>query len=166
MSEDLGSVLVLLLVGVPGMVSLLSLLGVLFPSVVRRAQGAAGAMPGRSLVLGAVNLLFLTALVLVLSAAGNRGGGGRGLLGVLAIPPGLALVSGLLLGLACMSALAGARLVPQRSPVAQTVIGAAALVLASLTPFIGWFVFFPYIALVGFGGLVIGLFSRAPEATD
>ncbi len=82
---------------------------------------------------------------------------------VLALAPALTLAAGLTLGLAAMSSLVGERLVPQRGPISQAVIGAAAIVLAGLTPFLGWFLFFPYIALVGLGGLVIGLFSRAPE---
>lgn len=160
MSQNPGSVVLLLLVGAPGLTSLLVLLTVLFPGTIRRAQRAVGEMPGRSLLLGIVNLLFLIALVLVLSSAGERSGGGRGLLGALAIPPGLALIAGLLLGMACISALVGERLSPERGAVSQAVIGAASLVLASLTPFLGWFLFFPYAALVGLGGLVIGLFSR------
>jgi hypothetical protein len=62
-----------------------------------------------------------------------------------------------------MSALIGDRLVPLRGPISQVLIGAAAIVLAGLTPLLGWFLFFPYIALVGLGGVVIGLFSRTPE---
>ena len=120
-------------------------------------------MPGRSLLLGVVNLLFFTALVVVLTAAGERAVSRSGVLEVLALAPALILASGLTLGLAAMSALIGDRLVPQRGPIAQVVVGAAALVLAGLTPFLGWFLFFPYIALVGLGGVVIGLFSRAPE---
>jgi hypothetical protein len=162
MKEGL-SPLLLVLIGAPGLVCLLTLGTVLFPRIVLAARRAAAAMPGRSLLLGVVNLLFFTALVVVLTAAGERAVSRSGVLEALALAPALILASGLTLGLAAMSALIGDRLVPQRGPIAQVVVGAAALVLAGLTPFLGWFLFFPYIALVGLGGVVIGLFSRAPE---
>ncbi|HEX9675096.1 MAG TPA: hypothetical protein VGA07_03895 [Anaerolineales bacterium] len=161
MREGLGPLLVL--IGAPGLVCLLSLVTVLFPRIAGAAQRSAAAMPGRSLLLGVVNLLFFTALVVVLTAAGERASSRSGVLEVLALAPALVLGSGLTLGLAAMSALIGDRLVSQRGPISQAVVGAAALVLAGLTPFLGWFLFFPYIALVGLGGVVIGLFSRAPE---
>ena len=162
MREGLGPLL-LVLIGAPGLVCLLSLGTVLFPRIAGAAQRAAAAMPGRSLLLGVVNLLFLAALLVVLTAAGERVGAGGGLFEALALAPALTLAAGLTLGLAAMSALIGNRLVPQRGPLSQVVIGAAAIVLAGLTPFLGWFLFFPYLALVGLGGVVIGLFGRAPE---
>jgi len=161
MKGDLGSLL-LVLIGVPGLICLLTLGTVLFPRIVRAAQRAVAAMPGRSLLLGVVNLLFFTALVVVLTAAGERASSRSGVLEALALAPALILASGLTLGLAAMSILIGDKVVPQRGPISQVVIGAAAIVLAGLTPFLGWFLFFPYIALVGLGGVVISLFSRAP----
>jgi hypothetical protein len=123
-------------------------------------------MPGRSLLLGAVNLLFLGALVTVLTAASERAGAARALLQILALPPAVALTAGLLLGVSAVAALAGARLAAARGPIAQLVIGSASLVLGSLTPLVGWFLFFPYIALLGLGGVVIGLFGRAPATSE
>ena len=161
MREGLGPLLVL--IGAPGLICLLTLVTVLFPRIAGAAQRSAAAMPGRSLLLGVVNLLFFTALVVVLTAAGERASSRSGVLEVLALAPALVLAAGMTLGLAAMSALIGDRMVPQRGPISQVVIGAAALVLAGLTPFLGWFLFFPVTALVGLGGVVIGLFSRAPE---
>ena len=161
MREGLGPLLVL--IGAPGLICLLTLVTVLFPRIAGAAQRSAAAMPGRSLLLGVVNLLFLTALVVVLTAAGERASSRSGVLEVLALAPALVLAAGMTVGLAAMSALIGDRMVPQRGPISQVVIGAAALVLAGLTPFLGWFLFFPVTALVGLGGVVIGLFSRAPE---
>jgi len=161
MREGLGPLLVL--IGAPGLICLLTLVTVLFPRIAGAAQRSAAAMPGRSLLLGVVNLLFFTALVVVLTAAGERASSRSGVLEVLALAPALVLAAGMTVGLAAMSALIGDRMVPQRGPISQVVIGAAALVLAGLTPFLGWFLFFPYIALVGLGGVVIGLFSRVPE---
>ena len=161
MREGLGPLLVL--IGAPGLICLLTLVTVLFPRIAGAAQRSAAAMPGRSLLLGVVNLLFFTALVVVLTAAGERASSRSGVLEVLALAPALVLAAGMTVGLAAMSALIGDRMVPQRGPISQVVIGAAALVLAGLTPFLGWFLFFPVTALVGLGGVVIGLFSRAPE---
>jgi hypothetical protein len=163
MRGDAGTLL-LVLIGIPGLISLLTLLTVLFPRVVRAALRAAAVTPGRSFLLGLVNLLFLGVLTVVFSAAGEGGGAGRGILQILAIPPAVALSSGLLLGLAAVSVLIGDRIASQRGPIAQAVLGSACVLLASATPFLGWLLFFPYVALLGLGALVIGLFNRPPAA--
>jgi hypothetical protein len=163
MRGDAGTLLVVLF-GTPCSIALLTLLTVLFPRVVRGAQRAAAATPGRSFLLGVVNLLFLGVLTMVFAAAGERGGAGRAIFQILAIPPAVALGSGLLLGLAAISALIGERIASHRGAIAQAILGSASMLLASLTPLLGWLLFFPYVALLGLGGLVIGLFSKPPAA--
>lgn len=163
MRGDAGTLLVVLF-GIPCLIALLTLLTVLFPRLVRGVQRAAAATPGRSFLLGVVNLLFLGVLTMVFSAAGERGGAGRAVSQILAIPPAVALGSGLLLGLSGMSVLIGDRIASHRGPIARAVLGSACMLLASLTPFFGWLLFFPYVALLGLGGVVISLFSKAPTA--
>jgi hypothetical protein len=142
------------------LVALLSLLRVVFPDQVGSARAAATEMPGRSFGLGAVNLLFISVMIAAFSALGEGRAVVFQLLGLIVF--GL-LVVALAFGLAAMSVLIGERLLPDASHARQTAWGAATLVLASLTPFLGWFVLFPYLAIQGLGGFLIGLFRRSPR---
>ena len=141
------------------LVALFSLLRVLFPAQVGSAKAATIEMPGRSLALGTVNLLFISIIV---AAFGALGGGGGGVFQLLALILLGLLAIALAFGLAGMSVLIGERLLPDATHTRQTAWGAAALVLASLTPFLGWFGLFPYLAIQGLGGFLIGLFRRTP----
>ena len=141
------------------LVALFSLLRVLFPAQVGSAKAATIEMPGRSLALGTVNLVFLSIIV---AAFGALGGGGGGVFQLLALILLGLLAIALAFGLAGMSVLIGERLLPDATHTRQTAWGAAALVLASLTPFLGWFGLFPYLAIQGLGGFLIGLFRRTP----
>ncbi len=67
----------------------------------------------------------------------------------------------LLLGLAGAVKLIGERLLPERSHHQQMVWGGLATVLGCLTPFIGWFGLFPYVALLGFGAFILSWFRPA-----
>ena len=155
------SVIVVSLLGGATLVALFSVMAVLFPRQADAAQRAAEAMPGRSFLLGLVNVGFLTIAGLAFSALGD--GLGAAIVKLLALPPLLAVLLGLAFGLAAMSLLIGERLAPDRSRSAQVALGASVMVLGSLAPFIGWFGLFPYVAFRGLGGFVIGLFARAPK---
>ena len=154
------SVIVLSLLSGATLVAFFSVMAVLFPRQVDSAQRAAQAMPGRSFLLGLVNAVFLTIAGVAFSALGD--GLGATIVKVLALPPLLAVLLGLAFGLAAMSPLIGERLAPDRSRPTQIALGASAMVLGCLAPFIGWFGLFPYVAFRGLGGFVIGLFGRAP----
>ena len=97
-----------------------------------------------------------------LRGKGALGGAGGGIFHLLALILVGLLVIALGFGLAGMSVLIGERLLPDASTTRQTAWGAASLVLASLTPFLGWFGLFPFLAIQGLGGLLIGLFRRTP----
>lgn len=135
--------------------ALFGVLGVLFGSWVHGAREAAQRMPGRATLLGAVNLLFASIVIAALSAVGE--GGPLQLIALLLLAILLVAVA---FGLAAMAPLIGARLTPDASPVRQVVWGSLAMLTASLTPLLGWFVLFPYLALRGLGALIIHLFTR------
>lgn len=154
MGDRLALLVSLPLVAVP-LVATLTVIGVLFSDLVEGIQARAAQMHGRATLLGAVNLLFLSVLIAALSAVG-----GGGLLQLFALLLVLVLAIGLAFGLAAMAPLVGEGLLPDASRTRQTVWGAAAMLLACLTPLLGWFVLFPYLALRGLGGLVIFIFTR------
>lgn len=153
--NDRLALLVALPLIVSALIALFSVLGALFSEVVQGTQAAARRMPWRAALLGLVNVLFLSVLVAAFSAIGE--GGVLQLLAVLLLA---VLAIGLAFGLAAMAPLIGEGLLPDASRTRQTVWGAIAMLLACLTPFLGWFALFPYLAFRGLGALVIQLFTR------
>jgi len=110
-------------------------------------------MPGRSFLVGLINVVFLSVIIAALSGGGD-------------FPQFVALLLfailaiGLVFGLAGIGPLIGERLLPESSSVRQAGWGAAIMVVASLTPFIGWFLLFPYLSFRGLGAFLLSLFAR------
>lgn len=148
-----------LVVGLPvltmTLVALLTVIGVLFQGLVQGTKSYATQMPGRSTLLGLVNVAFLSILGVALGSLN-----GSDVVQLLAVLLLAVLAIGLAFGLAGMAPLVGERLLPEATPIRQTAWGAAAMLVASLTPFLGWFGLFPYLAFRGLGAFVIYLFAR------
>ncbi len=135
------------------MVALFVAMGALFPRQIADVKSKSSDMPGRSFLLGLINVVFLSVIAAALSGAGDFPQ-------LLALLLFAILVIGLAFGLAGMAPLIGERLLPESSGVRQTGCGAAIMVVASLTPFIGWFLLFPYLSFRGLGAFILGLFAR------
>ena len=135
------------------LVALFVAMGALFPRQIADVKSKSSDMPGRSFLVGLINVVFLSVIVAALSGGGD-------------FPQFVALLLfailaiGLVFGLAGMAPLIGERLLPDSSEVRQAGWGAATMVVASLTPFIGWFLLFPYLSFRGLGAFLLGLFAR------
>jgi hypothetical protein len=153
--------LAVLLAVVGLMVSLAGLftaVAALFPVTVEITRRAADDHPGRAAGLGLVNIVFLGGVSIALQSASE--GSGVRFLGLLSILIAAFGVIGLAFGLAAVAGLAGERLAPHRSGMGRIVLGTIVLTLGGVTPFIGWFGLFPYVACLGLGGFILGLFRR------
>jgi len=156
------ALLILLIAGIPTLVALFIVLEVLFPNIVARTRHVAEEVAGRSFVVGLVNGIFLGAVMLALFALGESAGSQFfNLLGLLVLA---VLTLGVAFGLSGMVQLIGLRLSPEGSQLRRTTLGAFALILAGLTPFVGWFGLLPYVALHGLGAFVIARFRRDRNA--
>ncbi|HMK08737.1 MAG TPA: hypothetical protein VK449_06855 [Anaerolineales bacterium] len=132
----------------------------LFPRQVWLAQRAAEESPGRSLIIGAVNAIFVVAVALALFSSQLP------LLTVLGGLVAAAGLAGLALGWAGVTTLVGGRLTRQRNPLSQILTGTVVLTLASAVPFLGWFVVLPGLIFLGLGGFVLGWFRRRVWSAD
>ncbi|MGH2522217.1 MAG: hypothetical protein ACRDH2_06910 [Anaerolineales bacterium] len=157
MNDALGLTLFLILISL-SLAAFFVVLAALFPKRTAQTRAASDAVPGRAFLVGLVNFLFFGAL-----AAGSFALAQAAEFGLLALP-GLivlaALTVGMSVGLAGVAQLVGARLAPLRPEPVRTVLGALALGWACALPFVGWFVLLPYVALLGLGGFIVGLFYR------
>jgi hypothetical protein len=156
MNDVIGLLIVVLLL--TGAISAYCVAMVLFfGQAVTNAELSATLTPWRAFGVGLVNLLFF-GTVAVLSA-GVADSTGIALLSIPALVALLLVGIGWSIGLTALARLAGARLLPTRNSFQQIAGGAAVLTLASLLPFVGWFILLPYLLFVGLGAAIMSLFS-------
>lgn len=155
--------LIILLSGV-ALIALLSAVAILFPRPVEKTRDILAVSFGRSFVLGLVNFLFFGALVALLARFGQQA---RGILAailiLLAIILALALTGFTLLGLSALTSLAGERIGEGTSSFRRHLRGSLLLVLAGLTPYIGWFAFAPIMLITSLGAGIQAWFRKEPK---
>ena len=116
----------------------------------------------RSFWIGLLNTVLITIFVLGLGAIGNSAP-------IFFVPTfGIygAFLIGLLFGLAAFVRVLGDRLFPEQGPVKKDISGGTIFLLASLLPFVGWFLPFPYIVSLAVGAVVITLFQNRKKKDD
>jgi hypothetical protein len=152
MPNEIAVIILAPLVGL-SLIALFAAMGAIFPLQIADVKSRSSDMPGRSFLLGLINAVFLSVIGAALSGAGD-------VPQLLALLLFTILVVGLAFGLAGMAPLIGERLLPESSETRQAGWGAAIMVVASLTPFIGWFLLFPYLSFRGLGAFLLSLFAR------
>jgi hypothetical protein len=132
---------------------------ILLPNLSSQTARVTETMPGRSFVLGAINLVFFFGVAVVLSRIGEGiGGFFGGLFSLMALFIALALLLLLTMGLSGL-----ARLISERgsdSPPLSTgrlFRSAVLLVAAGLAPLAGWFILTPLALSIGLGATIITL---------
>jgi len=151
--------LILVVLAAASLVSLFTVMGILFKGPVERTLRVAQLLPGRSFLVGLVNVVFVTVVAVGLGAlAGNLRVPAIGLVALLLVA---CLVAAATFGLAGMARAVGGGLVPTANELRRTVWGTLALALACLTPYVGWFGLLPYVALRGLGAFILSWFGAS-----
>ena len=139
-----------------------------FPARIARTRQILSASPGRSLLVGLINLLFLAGVcLLLLQLADRSGGGAASLLAILAAAILLVAVSFGLAGVVSLTAerILSGRILSGRGSLARTFAASALLSLGCAFPLAGWFGLLPFLLCYGLGGFILSLFNReAPPA--
>lgn len=128
------------------------LLMLLFTPFVTASKEEAETQHSRAFLTGTLNVLFFSVVLVLLLSLAERTG--MAVFGVLAVLVGVIFAVGLAFGLTTMALVAGQRLLPDREPWRQNLWGGMLVVLASVTPYVGWFLLLPYLAARGFGAVV------------
>ena len=157
--------LILALFGGAGLISMFAVIDLMLPALVEQTRAALEVSLGRSLLLGLANFIFAGVAVGLLSLPTHAGGVVAGIFVFLIGLVGLAVIALLLLGLVSVASLLGGRLSAVNSPVASDLRGGALLVLACLTPYLGWFVFTPLVLWTAFGAAIKTTFRRRQSRT-
>ncbi|MGD2058266.1 MAG: hypothetical protein PVI04_05995 [Anaerolineales bacterium] len=125
----------------------------LFRAWVEAVKQNARETAGRSLAIGFVNALMLTALSIGLWTLGdNTGFPVFSLLGLILM---VALIIATVFGLTAMAVLISERVLPESQGWRQLAGGGGLLVLACLTPYLGWFGLLPYVMFRGLGAFIM-----------
>jgi len=164
--EVLGLVL-LVIVSAVTFLSLLAALGLLLPDPVERARQKLEANLVRSFLVGLVNLIFALALVGGLGTLINlfpvrTGFSLAGFLTLLVVLVAGTFIVLSIFGLLVLSTFLGLKIDPNQTNFWTPVRGGLLLVLAGLTPYLGWFVFTPFAICTGLGATILTLFRRKP----
>jgi hypothetical protein len=169
MAEGLGALLLVVLVGVT-LIALFATLSLLLPGAAGRSRAVLELSPWRAFWLGLVNLVFFLAIAAALAGLADLTipiiGSALGLLALL-ILVGLVIVAAL--GLTGLVMLLNERIGAAPSPLAGMIRAGALLVLAALTPFVGWWVFAPLALIVGLGAGILSIVRRTspvPASVD
>jgi len=145
-----------LLILVTGTAVLVTLIG-LFPRFAAQTQVILEQSPGRSFVVGLVNLFFLSIIILTLFALAENAAQFFALPALFFLG---ALVAAALLGLTGLTLLLGQRLWPDKPAVTSHAYAAGLLLLSALAPFVGWFLLLPLFLIAALGACVMVLIGR------
>ncbi len=159
MNEIIGITFITLISGIT-LIALLMLHVFLIPGRVERARQAIEHAPGRAFLIGLVNALFFGVLAAIFANGGDVGG-------LIALIILLALGSFALIGLSGIVLTLRERIYPELTGngLKEGMKTAVFIIIASLTPFIGWFVLAPILLIIGLGGTITTLIRRRQKST-
>ena len=136
------------------LIALLILIPYLWPQRSTQASQILDKSPGRSFIIGFVNMLFFGILAIFLSQQGDF----AGLLALLLL---LALLGITVLGMGGFLLLLTSRLFFQpENELKARLKTAVLLILALFAPILGWFIFTPLLLIFGLGAGIVALFRR------
>ena len=150
------SVILLAIFSLIALIASLLMIRGLFPARVDRVRQTLENHWKRSFWIGLLNTVLISIFVLGLGAIGNSAP-------IFFVPTfGIygAFLIGLLFGLAAFVRVLGDRLYPDQGSVKKDIRGGTVFLLASLLPFVGWFLLFPYVISLAVGAVVITLFQN------
>jgi hypothetical protein len=161
----------LLLVGIPislfALIALFSALMLLLPGPVRQAQTNLEDHPWRSILLGVLNFTGAVLILVLLFALVGHDQHLQAVILPVIFLVGMAIAIPTVIGLCAAIIVVSARLGELRRPLWTYLRGGGLLLLACLTPLIGWFIFTPLVLWASMGS-VIGILVRpgAPKTLE
>ena len=158
---ELIGIITLTLAGFMTLVALLTTLAYLIPQRAERVRQTVAARPGRSFIIGLVNLLFFGALAALFSQGGEVGS-------LLALIILLVLLALAFMGLMGLTLHLRQRFYPPHEASSYTLLAVTArtsalLVAALLAPVAGWFILTPILLITGLGAAIATLVRRRPS---
>jgi hypothetical protein len=158
------STILYILLGGLGFIALVGTIDTFLPKPVDRARLRLENTPGRSFLVGFINAIFWFVILTIWFAWTQYNGGPDALPYLIGSALGVLLVIALIIpgipGLVALARITGARWNASDSPLGQDIRGGLLLLLACLTPYIGWFIFAPALLCTAIGAGLLTFFQR------
>jgi len=140
------TILYLLLGGVT-LIALMGTIDLFLPKPVTRARQKLEVAPIKSFLVGLINMVFWFVLLVLWFVWTQYKGGPDVFVYVIGTALAILLLIGIIIpgipGVVAMAGLTGSRWNASASPLGQDLRGGLLLVMACLTPYVGWFIFTP-----------------------
>jgi hypothetical protein len=154
-----------------GGVTLIALIGTIdlfLPKPVTRARQKLELAPMRSFLVGFINMVFWFVLLVLWFEWTQYKGGPDIMVYVIGTALAILLSIGVIFpglpGLVALVGLTGKRWKASASPLGQDLRGGLLLVLACLTPYVGWFIFTPALLCTAIGAGLLTFFQRKDKS--
>jgi hypothetical protein len=153
-----------MLLGGITLIALLATVDLFLPGPVARSGQKLEAAPLRSFLVGLINLIFWLVLLVLWFEWSQYKGGPDMMPFLIGTALAILLIIGLIIpgipGLVAVAGLTGKRWNASASPLGQDLRGGFLLVLAGLTPYVGWFIFAPALLCTAIGAGLLTFFQR------
>ena len=153
-----------MLLGGVTLIALLATVDLFLPEPVARARQKLEAAPMRSFLVGFINLLFWCVILILWFIWTQYKGGPDVQIYVIGTALAFLLLIGIIIpgipGVVAMVGLTGNRWNPSASPLGQDLRGGLLVLLACLTPYVGWFIFTPTLLCTAIGAGLLTFFQR------
>lgn len=153
-----------LLLGGVTLIALIGTVDLFLPKPVTRARQKLEAAPLRSFMVGLINIIFWFVLLVIWFEWTQYKEGPDIIPYLIGTAMAILLIIGLIIpgipGVVAIAGLTGRRWNASASPLGQDLRGGFLLVLACLTPYVGWFVFTPALLCTAIGAGLLTFFQR------
>lgn len=157
------SILSILLGGMT-IIALLATFDLFFPKPVTRARQKLELAPRKSFLVGLINVIFWFVILVIWFEWTQANGGPDMMPYLIGTALGILLLIGLVIpgipGLVALAGLTGERWNASSSSLGKDLRGGLLLVLACLTPYVGWFIFTPALLCTAIGAGLLTFFQR------
>ena len=156
-----------MVLGAITLVALMASVDLFLPNPVTRARQKLEAAPLRSFMVGLINMIFWLFLLVIWFEWSQYKGGPDIMPFLIGTALAILLIIGLIIpgipGVVALAGLTGRRWNASASPLGQDLRGGLLLVLACLTPYVGWFIFTPALLCTAISAGLLTFFQRSPR---
>jgi len=155
--------IIYLLLGGMTLIALLGTVDLFLPKPVARARQKLEDAPLRSFLVGLINMIFWVVLLVIWFEWTQYNGGPDIMSYLIGTAMGILIIIGLIIpgipGLVALAGLTGGRWNVSASYLGKDLRGGILLVLACLTPYVGWFIFTPAVLCTSIGAGLLTFFQ-------
>ncbi len=165
--NNLFDLLIIILLGGVSLLAFFAVAVLLLPEPITKVQKTLENAGGKSILLGLVNFVFGSVLVLLFIWLGERFGGViAAISAIISVLIAAILAVFTAVGLIAFAQLLGVRSGKESTPSITIIRGGGLMLLAGLAPYIGWFLFTPLAVWAGIGAAISTFIKRREKPSS